>query len=336
MSSCTNILIIKPGALGDLLQLTPVLRALHRKLPQARISILVGNAASVDLFRHHPLVHETVVYDRRGAHRSFSALLGLWRRLRGNRYDLVLNFQRSNMKAWFLVTAALPCRMLVYHKAKGRTVHAVVNHLETLQPLGIDIGSCDTSLQLCLGRKDEEFAADLFRSLELEGRVVVAMNPGASHPVNRWGVESFAGLCDLFAKRLDARVVIVGGRDDAFLAEQIVAKAESAPVALTGKTNLLQLGAVLQRCALLVSGDTGPMHVGTAVGTRVLALFGAADPERTGPVGVGHRVMQARQVACVPCRSRKCSNERCLECMDSIAVDEVFEAASRMLEQRTP
>jgi ADP-heptose:LPS heptosyltransferase len=74
------------------------------------------------------------------------------------------------------------------------------------------------------------------------------------------------------------------------------------------------------------------MHLSTAVGTRVLALFGAADPERTGPVGIGHRVIQAITVPCVPCRSRKCNNSFFMECMEKITVEEVFVTVSEMLE----
>ena len=87
-----NILIIKPGAMGDLLQMTPVFRALKERLPEARISVLVGNAASADLFRHNPNVHETIIFDRRGEHRSFPSLLKRWLCLSKGRYELVINF----------------------------------------------------------------------------------------------------------------------------------------------------------------------------------------------------------------------------------------------------
>lgn len=326
-----NILIVKPGAIGDLLLITPVVRALRGIYPAARITLMASSRGTAALFDHNALLDEVLVFDRKGEHRGWHKFLQLRRSIRERNFDLVLNFQRSNLKAWFLIAAALPCRVLVYHKAKRRIVHAVVNHLETLKPLGIDPWSCDTSLRLGVGKEDDNFAADLFRSLGLEGRVVVAVNPGASHPVNRWGVERFAELCDLLDADLDAPVVIVGGGDDTALAEQIVAKAKSAPIVLTGKTTLLQLGAVLQRCALLVSGDTGPMHIGTAVGTKVLALFGAADPERTGPVGQGHKVIQAHEVPCVPCRSRKCTNKTYLECMEKIAAGDVLLAVKEML-----
>src|SRR5512139_1997881 len=142
-SSCTmtipyrNILIIKPGAVGDLLQMTPVIRALKQAAPGARITLLAGLESSASLFRHHPDVAEVLVFDRAGARRSCASLFSFLGRVRKARYDLVLNFQRSNLRTWLIVAAALPARVLVYHKARGRVVHAVENYLETLAPLSL-------------------------------------------------------------------------------------------------------------------------------------------------------------------------------------------------------
>ncbi len=325
----TNILIIKPGAIGDLLQMTPVVRALKERYSKARISLLVGSSQTAELFKNHADVHETMVYDKKGGQRSFSALMRLWKQLRRNNYDLVLNFQRSNMRAWFLTSAAFPCRVLVYHKAKNRTVHAVVNHLETLAPLGIN--ATDLHLELTTGAGDKAFAHQLLSPLKKNAGPLIAFNPGASHPVNRWSIAHFAALADMLARKLDARVVIVGGPEDAPLAEELFAQAASKPLLLTGKTGLLQLGAVLAQCDALVSGDTGPMHLATAVGLPVVALFGAADPARTGPVGNGHIIMQAENVPCVPCRSRTCGNPRYLECMEKLSAERVFEAVEKLV-----
>jgi lipopolysaccharide heptosyltransferase II len=321
---CTNILIIKPGAIGDLLQMTPVIRALKAKYRSAAVSLLVGSPQTAELFKHHADVHETIVYDKKGGHRSFPALMNLWKQLRRNKYDLVLNFQRSNTKTWLLASAAFPCRVLAYHKAKNRNVHAVVNYLETLAPLGIHAE--DLHLELAPGAEDREFALQLLSSRKSSARPLIALNPGASHEVNRWGTEHFAALADMLAQKLDARVIIVGGPEDAMLAEEIAARAGSKPLLLAGKAGLLQLGALLEQCDVLVSGDTGPLHLATAVGIPVVGLFGAADPARTGPVGDGHLVIQAEKVPCVPCRSRTCKNPRYLECMDKISAERVFAA----------
>jgi ADP-heptose:LPS heptosyltransferase len=329
-----NILIIKPGAVGDLLQMTPVIRALRRYSSAARITMLVGSPLTASLFANNPSVTETVVFDRNGEHRSASSLIGLWRRLRSRRFDLVLNFQRSNLRTWFLVSAALPCRVLVYHKARNRPVHAVLNYLEALLPLGIT--PSDTTLELFLDEASRSFARSLFTTHGLDSAPVVALNPGATHAVNRWPAKRFVELADLIAAKSRARVIIVGGPDDAALANEIVNLSGSQPLSLAGTTSLLQLGAVLEQCRVLVSGDTGPLHLATAVGTKVIALFGAADPDRTGPVGIGHQVIRARSVGCVPCRSRSCSNRNHLECMEMISAQEVADAIAGILRGKEP
>ncbi len=329
LNQFNNILIIKPGAIGDLLQMTPVIRALKSRYPHARISLLVGSTASSDLFKYNVHVNETIVFDKGGAHKSSRALLKLWRELNENDYDLVINFQRSNLKTWFLASASLPCRVLVYHKARRRKVHAVVNYLETLAPLNID--ASDVILELTTGPEDRAFAENIIRSLDVSKGPIIALNPGASHKVNRWRTDRYAELADMLAEKLSARVIIIGGKEDIPLAEEIAAKAQTKPLVMSGKATLLQLGALLEQCDILVSGDTGPMHLATAVGTRVVALFGAADPARTGPVGSGHRVIQAQGVSCLPCGSRVCTNRTSLECMDKIPASAVFDAICEML-----
>jgi heptosyltransferase-2 len=328
-----NILIIKPGAIGDLIQMTPVLRALKRKYSDAAISILVGSSATAELFRHDPSVFETIVYDRRREDSSVRSFFNLWFRLHRKRYDLVLNFQRSNIKTWLLATAAFPCRVLVYHKTRTTGVHAVMNHMKTLAPLGIT--SLDLRPELYPGPEAGRFAEIFFTDHGLNGKRVIALNPGASHAVNRWGTSQFVALADILAERLSARIIVVGGKADVALAEEISAQTRSSPLVISGKTSLLQLGALLKKCDVLVSADTGPLHLATAVGTRVVALFGAADPERTGPIGPGHKVIQAHDVACVPCRSRTCKNSVYLECMQKITVEEVFDAVVAIIKGDT-
>ena len=325
-----NILIIKPGAVGDLLQLTPAIRALKKRFPAARITLLVGNTATADMFRHDPWLHDVVVFDRRGEHRTLSAKLKLWQRLRAGRFDLVVNYQRSNLKAWLLAAAAFPCRVLVYEKARGRVVHAVVNHLETLAPLGISPTS-DPNLELYPGEEDERFAEEVFRGNVREGQPVVALNPGASNRIKCWSPAQFAALGDRLVRELDARVVVVGSAGERDLAEAIVSRMAQPSLNLVGKTSLLQLGAVLKRCDLLVSGDTGPLHMATAVRTPVVALFGAIEPRRTGPVGEGHVVVRHPEIPCVPCNAKKCTNQEYLACMERISPDEVFRVVEALL-----
>ncbi len=327
----SNILVIKPGAIGDLLQLTPVLRALKALYPASRITLITGSRASSALFRNNPHVQETLVYEKRGEHRSAVSFLRLWAELRKRRFDLVLNFQRSNLKIWLLAAAAFPCRVLVYHRSDRPGLHAVKNYLETIEPLGISAASLDLGLELFPGPEDRSFADTVLTGFKSETKPLIALNPGASHAVNRWDTAQFAELANLLTDRLGAKLVLIGGKEDEALAEAVLRNMRSPALVLTGKTTLLQLGAVLEQCDILVTGDTGPMHVATAFGTRVAALFGAADPDRTGPLGRGHRIIQARNVACVPCRSRTCRNPVHLECMRKITPETVYETIAEML-----
>lgn len=327
-----NILIIKPGAIGDLLQLAPVTRALRKRYPDAAISLIVGSLATAELFKYNSDINQTILFDKGGMHKSFLSILKLWQRLRRERYDLIINFQRSNLKTWLLASASFPCQVLVYHKARKKNLHAVVNYLDTLAPLGIN--TQDLNLKLTPGADDRAFAHRIISSFEGKDRPLVALNPGASHQVNRWSVDQFAELADILANNISAGVIIIGGPDDVVLAKEIAAKTCSKPLIMAGIANLLQMSAILERSDVLVSGDTGPMHLATAVGTRVVALFGAADPGRTGPVGSGHRVIQAEGVDCVPCRNRTCKNKKYLECMERISVNTVFNAVQEMVMKR--
>lgn len=324
-----NILIIKPGALGDLLQMTPVFRHLRQYCPAAKITLMVGSDMTADLFRHSPLVDEVVVYDRWKRHRTWRPLLALRRELARKPFDLVINFQRSNLRGWVLASAAFPCRVLIYHKSRQRSVHAVENHLATLRPLGFPLDE-EPLLEMSLGQEDEEFADRIFRDSRLAGKTVVALNPGASTPDKCWPTELFGRLGDLLLGDPHVAVLLVGAPHERPLADEILAFMGAEPVDCVGETTPRQLGAVLKRCSVVVSGDTGPLHMATAVGTPVVGLFGPTDPARTGPVGPGHVVLRHPEVECVPCRSARCRKGETV-CMRAITPEEVAASVHRLL-----
>ncbi|ACM20470.1 ADP-heptose--lipopolysaccharide heptosyltransferase [Geotalea daltonii FRC-32] len=326
-----NILIIKPGAVGDLLQLTPVMRTLKIRFPDSRITLLVGSMATAAMFNHSNNVDNIVVFDRKGAHRSWPAFLNLCRQIHAGRFDLIVNFQRSNVKAWLIAMAAFPCRILVYKKARGRTVHAVVNHLETIVPLGIDLANADLHLDMPITSEEMEKAEKLLIPAGFRHKPLIALNPGASNRIKCWSTKKFAELGDRLIDELKVDIIVVGAPDERDLAEGIIAAMRNKPLDLLGKTNLRELGALLAASNLLVSGDTGPMHMATAVGTPVVALFGAIEPLRTGPVGNGHTVIRHGEIDCVPCNGKRCKNPHYLECMEKITVEEVFDAVASML-----
>jgi heptosyltransferase-2 len=331
VESIKSVLVIKPGAIGDLLQLTPTIRELKRRLPDARITVMVGIEGTIPLFTHNPHVTEVLAYDRKGRHKGISAFCGLLWRIFTTRYDLVINFQRSSIGTWLITLAALPRKVLVYHKTRMRRVHAVLNHLETIRPLGIDTDHANLDLELHIPFEDEQLANRMIMEGGLAGRQLIAVNPGASSLMKCWPTHKFSILIDRLQRELNAGVVVVGGPGERHLYDTIAKGMEQPPLNLVGETSLLTLGALLKRCVTLVSGDTGPLHLATAVGTRVVGLFGAIDPDRTGPIGTGHVVVRHPEVPCVPCMAKKCINRVYLECMEKIEVEEVFDIISAMV-----
>jgi ADP-heptose:LPS heptosyltransferase len=328
-----KILIIKPGAIGDLLHITPTIRALKKKFPAARIDIMVGSRATACLFENNCRINKVMYFDRKGEHRRWRALFSLMTEVRSAHYDLVLNFQRSTFKVWLLALAAFPARIMVYHKSRKRKIHAVLNHLETVTPLGIDPTTAELDLELYPTAEDRSHVTELLQSHAVSGKRLAALNLGASNRIKCWRPESFAQLADRLASELGATVILIGGPDERDLAGQVMAAARLTPLNLVAGLSLTQLGALLQQCSFLVSGDTGPLHLATAVGTPVIALFGAIDPERTGPVGKGHVVICHAELPCVPCNDKLCRHRPELECMDLITVDEVFSAAQAVLQR---
>jgi ADP-heptose:LPS heptosyltransferase len=311
--------------------MTPVFRGLRSRFPDARITLLVGSKASLELFSSNPNVDETVVFDLRGEHRSFRGLLSLWRQLRGGRYDLVINFQRSNVKTWFLASAAFPCRVLVYNKSRRVGVHAVEDHFDTLLPLGVTRD--DLHLDLFPDTEAMAWVQKFWVENGLDQQTVVALNLGASNRIKCWSPRSFAELADRL-RSAGLVPLLIGGGMETDLGLQVQSMLATPCLSLVGKLSVAQLGAVLKSCDLLVSGDTGALHMATAVGTPVIGLFGAIDPRRTGPVGTGHRVIRHPEIPCVPCNAKKCTNPVYLECMERITVDEVFTVVSEMLTER--
>jgi heptosyltransferase-2 len=165
--------------------------------------------------------------------------------------------------------------------------------------------------------------------------VLVGLNPGATYGEAKcWSPERFAELGRRFIKDYGASILIFGSsrpREKALNAA-IARGIGAGCLNLSGETSLLQLAALLRRCRLLVTNDTGTMHVAAAVGTRVMAIFGPTDPRTTSPLGEGHVVIR-REVSCSPCLKRVCPEDH--RCMDLIEVEEVYNTVGMQLNGRT-
>lgn len=232
-------------------------------------------------------------------------------------------------------------------------IHAVERYLYLLSPLGIELkggGGRDGLLQLdftvpvsladrlyvrgLLGGENRERLRSGVREGEAgssrprkadrrsPGSPLILMSPGARWESKRWPSERFAQLADGLIERDRATVALIGSPSERPLAEVIRAQMRETPLLLAGQTSLKQLAALMEEAGLLVTNDSGPMHLAAAMGTPVVALFGPTSPLRTGPYGAGHRVLQ-KKLPCVPCFKRRCPEDH--RCLRSLEVAEVLE-----------
>jgi len=201
------------------------------------------------------------------------------------------------------------------------SLHKVEYFLGIVRAEGIDVDS--KYYEFHVGGEARSFASQFLASHGVKDNdFLVIFNPGGNWDPKRWPVERYAELGDRLVESHNAKVLITGAAKDEVLADNIIGKMSKKPVTSCGKTNLLELGALLERADLVISGDSGPMHMAVAIGTRVIALFGPTSPKITGPYGRGDYKVIWKDVGCeVPCYDQTCKENRC---MKAIAVDDVL------------
>lgn len=328
-----KVLFFKPGAIGDLLHTLPALKALRTKFPSAHITVVVS-PGSESLIQGTPVADRVQVFDKSKLKGHMRDMINFGARIREEHYDLFIDLQpsvRSMVVRWMSGAR----QVLVYQKHRldrtgRRRLHAAENFLETLRPLGID-GSAD-SIELPV-KPDARQHIDRFleeRSID-SNRPLIALNcsVGSARPSRNWLPERFAALADRLIEELGVQVVFVGGNEDRELVRSVLSDMKHSAVSTAGDLSISDSAALLARCNCLVSADTGPLHLATAVQTPVVGLFGSTDPRRTGPIGNEHQVIR-KELACVPCEEKNCPIGT-HACMVDITVDEVFKAVGRAL-----
>ena len=348
-----KILIVKLSAIGDVLHTLPALTALRRHYPNARIDWLVEDGAA-DLIRGHEALNTVLVWRRREfvellrAGKLLAAtgfFLSLVRELRHTQYDLIIDFQallksslwiflsRARRKAGFGrgMEHSENAHLFLNERvpAVSMEIHALDRGLRLLQALGIPCSQ--VFYDLPIGRKDEGAAEQLLveSGVRLD-RPFVAINPVAKWPTKLWPSERFRELADRLVKDGN-QVVFTGSKEDQSFIDQIAGFPASRAARLDGRTSLKVLASVYRFASVVVTTDTGPMHLAAAVGTPVVALFGPTAPWRTGPYGAGHVVLRAG-VSCSPCFSKSCKTTELepMACMNRITVEQVVDAATRL------
>lgn len=340
-----RILIVKLSAIGDVIHTLPALNALREHYPTAHITWLV-EAGAADLVVGHRALNRVIVSKRkhwfdqlkgRGRWTALSEIREFLGELRDTRYDMVIDFQ-GLLKSGVLVWLARGKRKIGFDKGMQHQeysylflndrvppvdmeVHALTRGLKLLTAMGIN--TAKVVYHIPFSEKDREAVRDLLRGQQVSGtRPLVAINPVALWETKLWLNDRFALLADRLVNDYRVDVVFTGGPSDRQIVDDIRSMMKATAANLAGRTSLNMLAALYRQSALLVTTDTGPMHLAAAMDTPVVALFGPTAPWRTGPFGPGHQVIRTAPV-CSPCFKRRCDHHRC-RCMTDISVDMVL------------
>jgi heptosyltransferase-1 len=328
-----KILILKPSSLGDVIQALPVLRLLKLYLPASEIFWWIDSALA-PLLEGDPDLTGIVRFERKRWMRPlyWPEMLRSIRWLREQHFDWVIDLQclaRSGAFAWFANGKFLIGLDEVREGARGFYdvavprksfhTHAVDWYLSVLPQLGVPVHK---NFQWLPERP--EISAAVKSKWKTDGTRWIAIQPGARWANKRWPAENFAELVRLLATEFSAaRFAILGGTEDKPLGEIISRAKPERCLNLCGETSLPEMIEWLRLCDLMITNDTGPMHVAAALGKPLVALFGPTEPRRTGPYGRLENVLRI-ELPCSPCLKSYCTYEKPNECLNAISPAMVF------------
>ncbi|MCP4747097.1 MAG: glycosyltransferase family 9 protein [Desulfobacteraceae bacterium] len=346
-----KILIVKLSAIGDVVHTLPALNALRRHYPQAHITWLVEEAAAGFIQGHHALNRVLIskrkkwikglASPQRRTH--WQAIRRFLRQLRDTRYDLIIDFQFS-LKGALWIALAHGRRKIGFGPGMQHQEHSHLVLNERIPSISMQIHALDRGLRLLEGigipKGPVEYAVPI--SNDDRNKVnkmlidngwrnkhqTIAINPMAKWDTKLWLPERFAQLADSLIDRHGVTIFFTGGPEDVGVISQIQRHMRNKAKNMAGRTSLVQLAAMYEQMACVVSTDTGPMHIAAAVGAPAVALFGPTAPWRTGPHGQGHKVLQTNLLDCVPCFQRHCEPHHC---MQAITVEQVQVAVADIL-----
>jgi len=290
-----KILIITKNWLGDLLFQLPAIEAIRSAYPGAEI-VCMAPARCHEMLEAYPAVDRVLTFDEKKEHRNWLKRFQFMFQLRKEKWDQVFLFHRSRTRA-FLVFLAGAKERYGYGNNRGwfltkavqepkEPVHQVDYFFHLLKEVGIAYTDAPT-YRFCYSQKSLEAIEDLLKQHHLQRQSFVCFHLGANWEPKRWPPAHFSKLADLIHQTWNLPVVVTGAAQDLPLAHKMIYATKHARViSLVAQTNLEELGALYAQAAFVVSGDSGPMHIASGVGTPVVALFGPTDPKLTGPRGV--------------------------------------------------
>ncbi len=332
-----KILIIQLGGIGDVVMSTPVIRALREHYKKAYIGMLVISR-SAPVIEGLPYIDKLFIVDVKLI--TFRQLITipylfktirLIRMLRNKKFDLAINLKRIWSWSGAFKTAVfiklIGAKQSIGIKGKksffysidvgessSKIKHAVEENIEVVKTLGVEVK--DRNLIVPVSDNDREIANAFLSQNNINDKdILVGFNPGAFRPSRRWPMPRWSELADRLIEEYNCKIVIAGSKGDAYMIEEIKRAIDNIDrVFSVADFTLKQYAALIEKLALFVTNDTGPMHIASAIGTAVIALFGPGEVEKFYPYPRNKRhIVIRKKIKCSPCYKFRCSHTTCMK-----------------------
>ena len=341
-----RILLTRTDRIGDVVLSTPAIKAVRDKYLDAHIAFMVRPYAK-DIVDGNPNLDEVIIYDKYGKHKSLLRTIIFAFKLRKKKFDLALMLHPTNRVHLIAYLAGIPQRIgydrklsclltkrIPHTKQEGKK-HELEYTLDILRSIGIV--AKDKELFVPVHENDIEKIEKLLSEHHVDkNAALIAINPGASCPSKRWKEENFASLSDSLAGKYKAEILIVSDQASMESAKKVASFMKCEPINLAGRTTIGELAALLSKCKLFISNDSGPVHIACAVETPVVSIFGRKDPglspRRWGPTGVKTAVFH-KDVGCKECLAHNCNIG--FKCLEAVTPEEVLAKAEKLLPYAT-
>ena len=332
-----RILIIRLAPLGETVLTTPVIRALRQHFREAYIAYMVAPTRE-DLVSSNPHLNEVLTYQ--------ASVPKLIYQIARRKFQMAVILQPTFRLVLHTFLARIPFRVGFETNTGGKRLlsvavpnnteqHETQRYLDVVRALGVEI--TDDEPEVFVDSKGKAWIDNFLKIKKLDdGKPVIGLNPGAATVYRRWDAANFAVLGDLLYEAYRAHIVITTGPREGELADQVAQQMSHSPV-IVDQATPMQLAALLQRCNLYISNDTGPMHLSTAVKTPTIALFGASNLTQWAPPWEKHAVIARKECPLIQTLSSKewdVHRDRARENLEAITPDTVITAVEKHINER--
>jgi len=321
-----NILVITLSNIGDAILTLPAVDLLRSEYPEANLSILAGERTAC-IFENNPKIKEVFIFDKLWPVKRKIALIS---QLRKTRYDLVVDFRNS----CFPLLLNTSRKTSPWPHLSGKKLHLVDKHIRVMRAF---IKNPDYkrlpagSKTFHISSQDFDYINNIIKENSLEENQFIIESVGSRSELKRWPGNKFSQLGDKIVEELKFKVVLAAGPHDCGLCKKVSTDARNKFIDLSGKTSLAQLSALMLKSKLIITNDSGNLHLASYLNVPVVAVFGPTDADKSGPWGA-HGAVAKSPSSCAPCNKADCKLAKPV-CMEELSVEEVFAQTKRLINE---